>query len=410
MEAMAGAHQAARVADYSCQRCYLPELRCERRDDLWRRLENMPSGAPSGFRTPDPLIKSGRARESLGRFRNAVSVQQAGQSARLMGSDGDLLDDAYAAAVTHRRNNEVLDVDGGEVGGIEVVQPDRLAPGLERAVNSSVSPVWVPVADAAHAEGEDLLDLDEDFALVGVIEPQSRAFDFSASGLPVEFVADVVTFADAGCAPRRCAVGDGIDDQRGFAPPSAVLVLVQCQMSEAIGEMQWRPEPEHLERHGLPDDLHLLTDGPDAPGAIPRARNLGGLDLQHVAVDGDGALPGAPLGQTRVIGEQDALGCASLLAGFLDGDGRGAEDQVARDAVFIGFDDVADGAHRFDHFDADRPDGGGSVGGHRAGGEYRVLHSVAHDAECGVYHAAHRVVAHCRAEVERAFAVMSVEP
>jgi hypothetical protein len=49
-----------------------------------------------------------------------------------------------------------------------------------------------------------------------------------------------------------------------------------------------------------------------------------------------------PHAQTRVIGEQDALGRAPLLARFLDGDGRGAEDQVARDAVLIGFHDVAE--------------------------------------------------------------------
>src|ERR1700733_14068976 len=163
-----------------------------------------------------------------------------------MRSDGDLLDDADAAAVAHRYGYQVLEVDRGEVGGIEVVESDRLAPGLERAVDGSVAPVWVPVTDPAHAEGEDLLDFDQDFALVGVIEPQSRAFDFSTSRLPIEFVTDVVTFADAGGAPWGCAVGDWIDNQRGLEPPSAVLMLVHSQMSEAVTEMYWRPKPEHL--------------------------------------------------------------------------------------------------------------------------------------------------------------------
>ena len=44
-------------------------------------------------------------------------------------------------------------------GGIEVFEPDRFTSGLELAVQASVPPVWVPVADAAHAEGEDHLDL-----------------------------------------------------------------------------------------------------------------------------------------------------------------------------------------------------------------------------------------------------------
>jgi hypothetical protein len=111
--------------------------------------------------------------------------------------------------------------------------------------------------------------------------------------------------------------------------------------------------------------LNLFANRAHAPGAIPCARNLGGVDLQLVAVDGDGALPGAPLGQTRVVSEQDALGRVSLPAGFLDADSGGAKIQVARDAVFVGFDNVADGAHRVDHVDTDRPDGGGSIGGHR---------------------------------------------
>ena len=54
-----------------------------------------------------------------------------------------------------------------------------------------------------------------------VIEPQSRASDFAAPGLPVEFVADVMTFADAGRAPWGRTFGNGIDDQRGLEPPPA---------------------------------------------------------------------------------------------------------------------------------------------------------------------------------------------
>jgi hypothetical protein len=40
-----------------------------------------------------------------------MPVQQAGQSAWLVGSDRDLFDDADAAAFTHRCGYEVLDVD-----------------------------------------------------------------------------------------------------------------------------------------------------------------------------------------------------------------------------------------------------------------------------------------------------------
>src|ERR1700735_614032 len=159
-----------------------------------------------------------------------MSVQQADQPAGMVGPNGNLLDDPDAAAPTHRCGDQVLEVYRGEVSGIEVIELDRLAPCLERAVDGSVTPMRVPITDSAHAEGELLLDLDEDFAFVWVIEPQSRAFDFSAPGLPVEFVADVMAFADAGRAPWGRTVGNGIDDQRGLEPPPAVFVLVHGDM------------------------------------------------------------------------------------------------------------------------------------------------------------------------------------
>jgi hypothetical protein len=60
-------------------------------------------------------------------FPSAMTVQQARESAWLVGSDGDLLDDADAAAVAHRGDDEVLHVDGREVERIEDFEPDRLA-------------------------------------------------------------------------------------------------------------------------------------------------------------------------------------------------------------------------------------------------------------------------------------------
>jgi hypothetical protein len=50
-------------------------------------------------------------RPLLSQFVDPMSVQQAGQPARSMGSDGDLLDDADTAALAHRCDYEVLEVD-----------------------------------------------------------------------------------------------------------------------------------------------------------------------------------------------------------------------------------------------------------------------------------------------------------
>ena len=53
-----------------------------------------------------------------------MSVQWAGQTAGLMGPDGDLLDDTDAAAFTHRCGYQVLDLNRGDVLAVE----GRLAP------------------------------------------------------------------------------------------------------------------------------------------------------------------------------------------------------------------------------------------------------------------------------------------
>ncbi len=146
-------------------------------------------------------------------------------------------------------------------------------------------------------------------------------------------------------------------------------MFVERQVGEAIPEVKRRPKPEDLQRHGLAQDRHLFAYGPDAPRAVAGAGHLGGVNEELVAVDGDRALPGAPLGETGVVGEQDPFGAAALLAGFLNGDGRGPEGEVAGDAVLVGLDDVANGPHRFGHLDADRSDRGRPVERHGARGE-----------------------------------------
>src|ERR1700722_7580809 len=81
-----------------------------------------------------------------------VAVEEAGEAGRVMGANGDLFEDPYACAVAHGGTDEVLQVDRGEVEGIEVVETDGLASDLELAVVAAVTPVGVPVADASHAE------------------------------------------------------------------------------------------------------------------------------------------------------------------------------------------------------------------------------------------------------------------
>jgi hypothetical protein len=78
-------------------------------------------------------------------FDSAVFVQQAGQNPWVDGADDYLLYDAHPTAVTHRRHDEVLDVDGGYVGGVEVFQADRLASAHWTARTKAISPRQDPL-------------------------------------------------------------------------------------------------------------------------------------------------------------------------------------------------------------------------------------------------------------------------
>jgi hypothetical protein len=73
--------------------------------------------------------------------------------------------------IPHASPNEVLQVEGGPVQGIEVIELDGLPAGLQFTVIASMRPVRVAVTDATHAEGEDLLELDVDLPLGRIGEP-----------------------------------------------------------------------------------------------------------------------------------------------------------------------------------------------------------------------------------------------
>src|SRR5271166_1195679 len=396
--------------------------RCPR-DHTSSTLPRMDSTRPSASCTRSPHIASHSGQVTLRSTmrmiliivieiveRLPVSVQKSGEPARPVRPERDLFDDADTAAVTHLRADEVLQMDRREVGRLEVVESYRLATGFELAVVAAVAPVRVPVTDAAHAEGELLLDLDVGFAFHRIVEPQLAPPHLAAPRFPLELVADAVAFAHAGGAARGRAVRDRVQDERGLQPSAAVFVFVECQVGEAIPEVQRCPEPEDLERHGLAQHVQLFADGPDTPRAVAGAGHLGGVDTELVAVDGDRALPGAPLGEAGVVGEQDAFRAAALLARFLDRDGRGPEGEVAGDAVLVGLDDVADRPHRFGHLDADRTARRRPVERHGARGEDGMLDAVYDQAEGRVDDAADGIVTHRGAEVEGAVALVAVEP
>jgi hypothetical protein len=111
-----------------------------------------------------------------------------------------------------------------------------------------------------------------------------------------------------------------------------------------------------------------------------------------------------------VVSQQNPFRAAALLAGLFDGDGGSPEGEVTGDAVLVGFDDVADGPHRFGYLHADRSNRGRPVERHGAGGKDGMLDPVFDQAEGGVDDAADGIVAHGGTEVKVAVALVAVEP
>lgn len=82
-----------------------------------------------------------------------------------------LFEDPDTDPIPHAGPNEILEVEGGPVEGIEVVEFNGLPAGLQFTVGASMRPVRVAVTDPTHAEGQDLLELDMDLALCRIREP-----------------------------------------------------------------------------------------------------------------------------------------------------------------------------------------------------------------------------------------------
>ena len=74
------------------------------------------------FNTVRYLRLRSRVLTASRRRTTGVAVEKPRQPCGLVRTEGDLLNDTDAAAVTHLGDNEVLQVNGGKVGRIEVVE------------------------------------------------------------------------------------------------------------------------------------------------------------------------------------------------------------------------------------------------------------------------------------------------
>jgi hypothetical protein len=82
-----------------------------------------------------------------------------------------LFEDSDTDPIPHASPNEILQVKGRPVKGIEVIEFDGLPAGLQFTMTASMRPVRVAVTDTTHAEGEDLLELDVNLSLGRIREP-----------------------------------------------------------------------------------------------------------------------------------------------------------------------------------------------------------------------------------------------
>src|SRR5262245_49867725 len=96
----------------------------------------------------------------LSRSLRRVTVDDAGESARVVLADRELFEDAEPDPVAPSRAHHLLDVDVPRLGVVELLDLVLLRSDRELAVPAPVAPFRMRVPEAAHPEREQRLELD----------------------------------------------------------------------------------------------------------------------------------------------------------------------------------------------------------------------------------------------------------
>src|SRR5438105_1427455 len=146
-------------------------------------------------------------------LRSFVAVENAGEAARMVVAERELLENTEAGPVAPTGAHHLLDVDVPRLDVVELFDLVLLGADRELAVPVAVSPFRMRVAETAHPERQQRLELDAFLAAVVTEQAQRRAFGAPQPLGPTHFV-------------HRCReVVDtrlGVGAEHGFALPDEV--------------------------------------------------------------------------------------------------------------------------------------------------------------------------------------------
>ena len=112
------------------------------------------------------------------------AVEDAGETARVVLAERELLEHAEADLVAPAGAHHLLDVDVPRLDVVELLDLVLLGTDRELAVPVTVAPFGMRVAEAAHAEREQRFELDAFLGVVVVEQPQRRALRTAQTRAP----------------------------------------------------------------------------------------------------------------------------------------------------------------------------------------------------------------------------------
>src|SRR6478735_4917962 len=154
----------------------------------------------------------------------------------------------------------------------------------------------MPVPDAEHLEVEQRFEANGRRIAYPRDEIELEGRRVAGPGGPL----DAVLGAAQRLGERAVARVDGCDDRR-FVPAAAVEQLVDVEMGGERLEVDRGPQPEELRVGHRGTRWAALADRAHTPRAVTRSPRLARLEVVHLAVNLDPALPSAEWGEARVV-------------------------------------------------------------------------------------------------------------
>ena len=181
-------------------------------------------------------------------------VEEAGEAARLVLAERELLEHAEADVVAPARAHHLLDMDVPRLEVVELLDLVLLGADRVLAVPAAVSPLGMRVAEAAHPEREQRLELDALFGAAVAEQAQGRALRPAQSGRPAHLgdrAGEVLDALLGRGAPRRDRRRRSRRARPGCRRSGRRCPLEAQEVRAAVVPVDRRPQEEDLRKRDV---------------------------------------------------------------------------------------------------------------------------------------------------------------